>query len=115
MANPLPSGLFYRIDMREITSQELIIRMKSEPDLIIIDVREEWEFIEDNIGAKCYPLGELPQFLNELSDLKNREIIVHCKTGARAGRAQKYLTKQGFTQVVNLIGGIEAYRALQPA
>lgn len=101
--------------MVEISAEQLIIRMQNESDLMIIDVREKWEYDEDNIGAKCYPLGELPQFLDELSSFKNQEIIVHCKSGARSGRAQKYLTQQGFTHVVNLTGGIMAFRELQPA
>ena len=99
--------------MIEISAKQLITRMQNESDLMIIDVREKWEYEEDNIGAKCYPLGELPLFLDELSLYKNCEIIVHCKSGARSGKAQKYLTEQGFTNVVNLAGGIMAFRELQ--
>ena len=98
----------------EISAQELIDRMQNEPNLTIIDVREQWEYDEDNIGAKCFPLGELPKSLEELKELKDSEIIVHCKSGARSARAQKYLTQQGFTKVVNLTGGIMAFRELQP-
>lgn len=101
--------------MVEISAEQLITRMQKESDLLVIDVREKWEYEEDNIGAKCYPLGELPQFLDELNLFKNREIIVHCKSGARSGRAQKYLTQQGFKHIVNLTGGIMAFRELQPA
>ena len=48
--------------MIEISAKQLITRMQNESDLMIIDVREKWEYEEDNIGAKCYPLGELPRF-----------------------------------------------------
>ena len=39
-----------------------------------IDVREEWEHSEQNIGALCFPLGELPTKLAELNSLKNEEL-----------------------------------------
>lgn len=97
--------------MADITVKELKERMGNNESLYIIDVREGWEYDEDNIGAKLMPLGELPKFIKEIEHLKEKEIIVHCKSGARAGRAQKYLISQGFTQVRNLTGGIEAFRS----
>ena len=47
--------------------------------------------------------------MNEIEDLKGEEIIVHCKSGGRSGRAKQYLTRQGFTNVRNLLGGMDAY------
>jgi len=96
--------------MREITIKELKARQANNEALNIIDVREQWEYEEDNIGAMLMQLGDLPSRISEIDNLKNEEVIVHCKTGGRSGRAQKYLTSQGFTNVVNLVGGIEAYR-----
>lgn len=93
----------------EISVAEFRTRQSSEEAIIFFDVREEWEHIEENIGAKCLPLGEIPKRLNEIAHLKNEEIILHCKTGKRAGQACKYLKSQGFTKVLNLSGGIEAY------
>ena len=96
--------------MQEITVEELKARMAKGDKLNIIDVRETWEYDEDNIGAKLMPLGELPKFIGDIEDLKNEEIIVHCRSGARSAKAQKYLTSQGFQDVINLAGGIMAYR-----
>lgn len=96
--------------MQEITVQELKERQASNPNLNIIDVRETWEFDEDNIGAQLLPLGDLPQKISEISDLKDKEVIVHCRSGARSAQAQKFLTSQGFGNVINLKGGILAYR-----
>lgn len=96
--------------MQEITVQELKERQASNPNLKIIDVREEWEFDEDNIGAQLLPLGDLPSRLSEIADLKEQEVIVHCRSGARSARAQKFLISQGFSNVINLAGGILAYR-----
>ena len=96
--------------MEEITVQELKERQAKNEVLNILDVREQWEYEEDNIGAQLLPLGEIPSRLSEIEQFRNEELIVHCKTGGRSGRAQKYLLSQGFVNVINLAGGIEAYR-----
>lgn len=96
--------------MQEITVEELKARIANGDTLNIIDVRETWEFDEDNIGAKLMPLGELPQLIADIEGLKEQEVIVHCRSGARSAKAQKYLTSQGFQNVINLAGGIMAFR-----
>ncbi|WP_339606867.1 rhodanese-like domain-containing protein [uncultured Roseivirga sp.] len=99
--------------MADITVKELKEIMLNGEVKNFIDVREEWEYDEDNLGAKLIPLGDIPHRVAEIEDLKDAEIIIHCKSGARAGRAQKYLISRGFTNVRNLVGGIEAFRADQ--
>ena len=84
--------------------------MSKSESLNIIDVREDWEYEEFNIGARLIPLATLPTKLDELASLKNDEIIVHCRTGNRSGQAKMYLESQGFTNVRNLIGGMVAYQ-----
>ena len=96
----------------DITCQEVKDRISNGEKFNFIDVREEWEHEEESIGAKLIPLGDLPHRLDEINDLKNKEVIVHCKSGARAGRAKKFLIAQGFKNVRNMEGGIEAYRDL---
>jgi rhodanese-related sulfurtransferase len=49
--------------------------------------------------------------LEELEDLKDQEIIVHCRSGARSGTAKMFMTQNGFTQVRNLIGGVLDWQA----
>lgn len=97
--------------MLEITAEELKQKLEREKGLLIIDVREDWEYDEVNLGVKNIPLGELPQHLKEFPD-KDAEIIVHCQSGRRSGQAQKYLMQQGYSQVMSLKGGIEAYLTL---
>lgn len=96
----------------EITAEALKKRIDNHEDLFIIDVREDWEYDEVNLGVKNIPLGSLPQRLSHLPDDKAYEIIVHCQSGRRSGQAQKYLMKQGYTNVFSLKGGIEAYLQL---
>ncbi len=95
----------------EIDVKELKSRLESGGLVNLIDVREEWEYEEVNIGARNIPLGSLPEKLEELAELKDQEIIVHCKSGGRSTQAQKFLRAKGFTKIRNLVGGIEAYLA----
>ncbi|MGB3182913.1 MAG: rhodanese-like domain-containing protein [Cyclobacteriaceae bacterium] len=97
--------------MEDITAEELKRRREANEDLNIIDVREEYEYDEDNIGVKNISLNTLPNRLDEIEQHKDEELIVHCRSGARSSNAKNYLTSQGFTKVRNLEKGIEGYRA----
>ena len=97
----------------DITVAELKERLDAGEDLHFFDVREEHEYEEDNLGAILIPLGELPDRMDELEDIKDEEIIIHCRSGARSGKAVKFLESQGFSNVRNVAGGILAYRDLE--
>lgn len=73
-----------------------------------IDVREPHEYQIARIeGAQLVPLGEVPKRLGEFD--KNAEIVVHCKSGMRSAKAQKAMQEAGFTNVLNMKGGILAW------
>jgi rhodanese-related sulfurtransferase len=98
--------------MPDITPAELHQRQQAGETPHIIDVRETWEVEESRIpGSQNIPLGTLPEKLDDLEDLKNEEVIVHCKSGGRSASAKAFLTQQGFTNVRNLVGGMNAYQA----
>lgn len=100
--------------MADITAPELQQRRQAGETPVIIDVREPWEYEESRIdGSQNIPLGTLPTRLDDLEELKDQEVIVHCKSGARSATAKAFLTQQGFTNVRNLLGGIQGYQ--QPA
>ncbi len=99
----------------DITVNELKERLENGEELNLIDVREEHEYEEDNLGAYLIPLGELPDRLEELQDIKEQEVLIHCRSGARSDRAKHYLLANGFTNVRNVLGGILAYRELEQA
>ena len=96
--------------MKDITPQELQERQSKGEDLYILDVREDWEYAERNLNGQLIPLGSLPHRLNELKAGKEDEIIIHCRSGKRSATAQKFLQQQGYTNVRNLEGGIEAVK-----
>ena len=98
--------------MEDITVSDLKNRLDKGEKFYFLDVREEWEYEEDNLGANNIPLGELPHRISELEKYKDDEIVVHCRSGARSGNAKKFLETKGFSQVRNVLGGILAYRSL---
>ncbi|WP_375419479.1 rhodanese-like domain-containing protein [uncultured Hymenobacter sp.] len=98
--------------MPDITSQELKQRQQAGETPHIIDVRETWEVEESRIpGSQNIPLNDLPGKLDELEELKDQEVIVHCKGGGRSASAKAFLTQQGFTNVRNLLGGIASFNS----
>ncbi len=99
--------------MEDITVEELKGRLENKEEFGFLDVREEWEFEEDNLGAINIPLGHLQHQLDEIADYKNQELVVHCRSGARSGNAKKFLETKGFKKVRNVLGGLIAYRALE--
>jgi sulfur-carrier protein adenylyltransferase/sulfurtransferase len=92
----------------EITVEELKKRFDRQESVFVLDVRNPNEFQICRIpGSTLLPLPELAQRLGELP--RDREIIVHCKSGMRSAKAQQFLREQGFAAVVNLRGGILAW------
>jgi rhodanese-related sulfurtransferase len=99
--------------MEDINVKELKERLEKKEEFGFIDVREEWEYEEDNLGALNIPLSQLPHQLDEINEYKNQELVVHCRSGARSGNAKKFLETKGFSKVRNVLGGILAYRELE--
>ena len=99
--------------MEDITVEELKNKIDKKEDFFFLDVREEWEYEEDNLGALNISLGQLPHQLEKLHPYRDQEIVVHCRSGARSGNAKKFLETKGYKKVRNLLGGITAYRQLE--
>lgn len=96
----------------DISVEDLKARLDAGEEFNFLDVREEYEYEEDNLGAVLIPLGELPDRLEEIEAWKDQEVVVHCRSGARSAKAKAFLGTQGFTNVRNVIGGILAYNEL---
>lgn len=85
--------------------------MDAGEDLLVIDVREQHEYQEFNIGAIHIPLSTVPMRMFDYDDNKDREIVVHCRSGVRSRTAQMMMMQSGFTNVRNLTGGILEWQA----
>jgi adenylyltransferase/sulfurtransferase len=93
-----------------ITPLELKQRLDAGDDLFILDVREphEWDISNlDALGAVLIPKGKVLEHMGELDTA--REIIVHCRTGARSADVIRELQKHGFRKLLNLEGGINRW------
>jgi rhodanese-related sulfurtransferase len=94
-----------------ITVEELKARIDAGEKLNLIDCREPFEYAEFNIGAKLIPLGVIQRMqIEEIEDLKEEEIIIHCRSGQRSMMACMFLDTLGFKNTKNLIGGVLAWQ-----
>jgi len=91
----------------EIQPEELKRRLDAREEIFVLDVREPHEYQIVNIKGHLIPLGDLPTRVHELDS--SREIVVHCKSGARSAKAVDFLRQSGFKRVSNLAGGILAW------
>lgn len=93
--------------IKSIDVAELNQKLQSDEKPIVIDVRNEHEYVLGNIGAVHVPLSGLAEKLNEFD--KNAEIVVHCRSGKRSMQAARQMVSAGFTDVTNLTGGLVAW------
>ncbi len=97
--------------MQDITVEELKARIDAGEKLNVIDVREPDEYQEYNLGGKLIPLGQVMNMqLDELEDMKDEQIIVHCRSGKRSMQACMIMETMGFSNMKNLVGGAMAWQ-----
>jgi len=97
--------------MTNISVAKLKERMAGNDPLNLLDVREPDERVEFNIGGIFIPLGQVMTMqTDEIDNLKNEEIICYCRSGKRSMQAAMMLETFGFTNVVNLDGGMNAWQ-----
>jgi adenylyltransferase/sulfurtransferase len=95
--------------MQSITATALQQKINTKEDFQLIDVREPEEHEEFNIGGELIPLGEIAQHPEKLST--NKPVIIYCRKGIRSQIAiQRLQEKFPFTNLINLIGGTEAWK-----
>ncbi len=94
--------------VKQWTSIDVKERVKQNPHLQIIDVREPMEFRSGHIpGAKSIPLGQLQTRYNEIDE--NKEAVVVCLSGGRSSAACQFLQQVGFKNIANLLGGMSGW------
>lgn len=91
-----------------ITVRELKSRLDKGDKIFLLDVREPHEYSLAKIeGSTLIPLGTLPHSLNHID--RDAEIVAYCHRGMRSADAVGFLVQQGYSNVKNLIGGIDAW------
>ena len=91
----------------QISVKEFKARRDAGEDVYLLDVREPYEYQIAQIGGTLIPQNDVPNRLAEVP--RDREIVVHCRSGARSQRIAEFLKQSGYTQVANLAGGILAW------
>ena len=95
--------------MNSITAIELKKKIDNAEDFQLIDVREVDEHSEFNIGGVLIPLHEIAQQVEKIA--VDKPVILYCRKGIRSQLAiQRLQEKYPFTNLINLIGGTEAWK-----
>ena len=95
--------------MNSITPIALKEKINKAEDFQLIDVREPYEHEEFNIGGELIPLNEIAQQPEKIAT--NKPVIIYCRKGIRSQIAiQRLQEKYPFTNLINLIGGTQAWR-----
>jgi molybdopterin/thiamine biosynthesis adenylyltransferase/rhodanese-related sulfurtransferase len=102
---PIKNGI-PQISVRDLKTK-LDKRETNNDNFLLLDVREPYEYQIAQIGGYLIPQNDVPNRLSELD--KSREIVVHCRSGARSQKIAEFLKEQGYQRVSNVAGGILAW------
>ena len=101
----------------ETLSVEASIGLVGRDDTVLVDLRDPRELERDGAipGAFHCPRGMLEFRISNEPQLQNlsRPIVVYCKTSGRAALSVVAMQAMGFTNVVSLAGGFDAWAAEQ--
>lgn len=87
------------------------IQMINYKDALVLDVRDDSEYAEGHLPNSTHiPTGTMEDRWHEIEKYKEKPIVVIYKSGVRSGQVGKILSKNGFTQVFSLMGGIDTWR-----
>lgn len=96
------------VHMKEITVQELKEKLDQKAEnFLLIDVREDFEYMVSNNGGEHIPLSTLQSRLHTLD--ADKEIAIICRSGARSANACAFLQHEGFENVYNVKGGMKTW------
>ena len=97
--------------MQTKTVEELKARIDKGEKVHLLDVRENAERAEFNIGGTHIPVGKIQAMqFDDIEDWKDEEVIVYCRSGNRSGIASLIMEQAGFKNPVNLVGGMLAWQ-----
>jgi sulfur-carrier protein adenylyltransferase/sulfurtransferase len=97
------------VQQTDITPAELAQQLSSGAEIVLIDVREPYEWNAGHLDTATHiPLAQVPQRLAEIP--KDRDVVMICRSGGRSAHAQEHLIRQhGYTRVKNLVGGMQRW------
>lgn len=107
-ASPAP-----RAALEDISADELMALLEAaNSDLVILDVRTSAEFAAGHVpGARNVAHDQLAVHLDQLAALRDRQIVVYCRSGRRSALAEEVLRGAGFSRLLHLRGDYLAWEA----
>ncbi len=98
-------------DLPTITPMALNDRLaKHDASVIVVDVRTPEEFARAHVpGAINIPYDTLAARKDELTDAKNKDVVLYCRTGRRSKIAANTLEASGFDRLLQLEGNIQGW------
>ncbi len=105
------------IHFNTLQPAEICNYIKQHPNVVLLDVRTKEEFegrANPDFGtlknAINIPIQQLPARLGEISNLKNKDIVVFCSHSHRSPQASYMLTQNGFNRITNMAGGMSVMK-----
>ena len=94
--------------IQQITATQLQKKITDSEELLLLDVREPYEYQHAHIsGSILMPMNQIQQRLSELNP--DQETVVICHHGMRSQQVAEFLEYSGFSNIINLIGGIDSW------
>lgn len=95
--------------MNSIAPLDLKEKLDNRDELILIDVREEFEHEDFNIGGMLIPMNTVFEQIEKIP--KDTSVVLYCAKGIRSAMViQRLEEKYGYTNLINLSGGMYEWR-----
>lgn len=96
------------LNLPDTVDVQTVADVMNRDDVVLIDVREQFEYDEAHIpGITLIPLNDVAQRMSEIPT--DKTVILTCRSGNRSGQATDFLRKNGYDNVHNMAGGINAW------
>lgn len=106
---PTPSGQIARQDqIADLTVQRIKARLDAGEPLLLLDIRESYELMISRLeGARHIPMSEIQERHAEIP--RDQPVVIFCHHGVRSARLIAALQEIGYTNLINMRGGIDAW------
>jgi rhodanese-related sulfurtransferase len=101
--------------VNEIEPKQLKARLDAGEDIVIVDVREDWELRQSKVARAMHiPMDDIPAALDRIP--KDKPVVIMCHVGERSAQVVYWLRYKGYTNVYSLEGGISRWaREVDPS
>jgi rhodanese-related sulfurtransferase len=97
--------------MQTISVEALKEKIDSGEKINLVDVREPHEHADFNIGGILLPLGQVQTLqIDAIEEMRNEPIYIYCRSGNRSGQACMMLESMGYSNLINVSGGMLAWQ-----